>query len=153
PWNKYHQIAGRDYISGAMENTTAVIRAEQIQQKPGQLIDENTWEGTIAHELLHHWFGGLVTTESWGNITVNESLANYSEYLWFEHKCGNDDGDGDRDDALQGYKRDPKSFNKDLVRVHYDARGDMVGGGSYKRGGKGVVHMLRSYLGDEAVFG
>lgn len=153
PWNKYHQMAVRDYVSGAMENTTAVIHAEQIQQKPGQLIDENTWEGTIAHELFHHWFGDLVTTESWGNLTVNESLANYSEYLWFEHKYGKDKAEEDRYDDLQGYKLDPSNFNKNLVRVHYDAREGMFDGVSYNKGGKGVLHMLRSYLGDEAFFG
>ncbi|MBA5629375.1 M1 family metallopeptidase [Moheibacter lacus] len=153
PWNKYHQISARDYVSGAMENTTAVIFAEGVQQKPGQLIDENTWEGTIAHELFHHWFGDLVTTESWGNLTVNESLANYSEYLWFEHKFGKDKAEEDRYDDLQGYKMDPNNFNKNLVRVHYEAREDMFDGVSYNKGGKGVLHMLRSYLGDEAFFG
>ncbi len=153
PWNKYHQISARDYVSGAMENTTAVIFAEGVQQKPGQLIDENTWEGTIAHELFHHWFGDLVTTESWGNLTVNESLANYSEYLWFEHKFGKDKAEEDRYDDLQGYKMDPANFNKNLVRVHYDAREDMFDGVSYNKGGKGVLHMLRSFLGDDAFFG
>lgn len=153
PWNKYHQISARDYVSGAMENTTAVIFAEGVQQKPGQLIDENTWEGTIAHELFHHWFGDLVTTESWGNLTVNESLANYSEYLWFEHKFGKDKAEEDRYDDLQGYKMDPANFNKNLVRVHYQAREDMFDGVSYNKGGKGVLHMLRSFLGDEAFFG
>ncbi|MGB6084479.1 M1 family aminopeptidase [Moheibacter sp.] len=153
PWNKYHQIAGRDYISGAMENTTAVLFAEDVQQKPGQLIDKNRWEGTIAHELFHHWFGDLVTTESWGNLTVNESLANYSEFLWFEHKYGKDRAEEDRYDDLQGYKMDPANFNKNLVRAHYDAREDMFDGVSYNKGGKGVLHMLRSFLGDEAFFG
>src|SRR5690606_34262024 len=153
PWNKYHQIAGRDYISGAMENTTAVLFAEGVQQKPGQLIDKNRWEGTIAHELFHHWFGDLVTTESWGNLTVNESLANYSEYLWFEHKYGKDKAEEDRYHDLQGYKMDPANFNKNLVRVHFNAREDMFDGVSYNKGGKGVLHMLRSYLGDEAFFG
>lgn len=152
PWNKYHQIAARDYVSGAMENTTAVIHAEQIQQKPGQLIDENTWEGTIAHELFHHWFGDLVTAESWGNLTVNESLANYSEYLWFEHKYGKDKAEEDRYSDLEGYKMDPANFNKNLARTHYIAREDMFDGVSYNKGGKGVLHMLRSYLGDEAFF-
>lgn len=152
PWNKYSQISARDYVSGAMENTTSVIHAEGIQQKPGQLIDENTWEGTIAHELFHHWFGDLVTAESWGNLTVNESLANYSEYLWFEHKYGKDKAEEDRYNDLEGYKMDPANFNKDLKRIHYEAREDMFDGVSYNKGGKGVLHMLRSYLGDEAFF-
>ncbi|HSQ46762.1 MAG TPA: M1 family metallopeptidase, partial [Lutibacter sp.] len=72
PWDKYSQIVVRDFVSGAMENTTAVVHAEDAQQKMGQLIDSNEWESTIAHELFHHWFGDLVTTESWANLTVNE---------------------------------------------------------------------------------
>ncbi|MFA5297017.1 MAG: M1 family metallopeptidase, partial [Lutibacter sp.] len=80
PWDKYSQIVVRDYVSGAMENTTAVVHAEDAQQKKGQLIDNNEWESTIAHELFHHWFGDLVTTESWSNLTVNESFATYSVY-------------------------------------------------------------------------
>ena len=79
PWNKYHQIVGRDYVSGAMENTTAVIHGESVYQKPGQLIDENMKENTIAHEIFHHWFGNLVTTESLSNLTLNESFSNYGE--------------------------------------------------------------------------
>ena len=71
---KYAQIVGRDYVSGAMENTTAVIHEESAQQKAGDLADENKWEDVIAHELFHHWFGDLVTAESWSNLTVNESL-------------------------------------------------------------------------------
>ena len=73
-------------FQGAMENTTAVIHGEQAYQTPGQLIDENIQENTIAHELFHHWFGNLVTSESWSNLTLNESFANYSEYLWREYK-------------------------------------------------------------------
>ncbi len=153
PWNKYDQIVGRDYVSGAMENTTAVLHQEKAQQKPGQLIDENIWEGTIAHELFHHWFGDLVTMESFGNLTVNESLANYSEYLWFEHKYGKDKAEEDRYNDLEGYKMDPANFNKNLVRIHYNSQEDMFDGVSYNKGGKGVLHMLRSYLGDEAFFG
>jgi len=152
PWDKYSQIVGRDYVSGAMENTTATLHQEAAQQKPGQLIDENIWEGTIAHELFHHWFGDLVTMESFGNLTVNESMANYSEYLWFEHKYGKDKAEEDRYNDLEGYKRDPANFNKNLVRVHYDSQEDMFDGVSYNKGGKGVLHMLRSYLGDEAFF-
>ena len=74
-----------DFVSGAMENTTAVVHGEGAYQSEGDLIDENKWETIIAHELFHHWFGNLVTTENWGNITLNESFANYSEYLWLEH--------------------------------------------------------------------
>ena len=81
PWPKYDQIVGRDYVSGAMENTTATLHQESAYQNARQLVDGNSWEDVIAHELFHQWFGDLVTTESWSNITLNESFADYSETL------------------------------------------------------------------------
>ncbi len=147
-WPKYAQIVGRDYVSGAMENTTAVIHGEMAYQTGSELVDQNTWEGTIAHELFHHWFGDLVTTESWSNLTVNESFANYSEYLWYEHKYGRDRADAHRQREIRGYMT-PENELKDLVRFHYNSREDMFDAVSYNKGGT-ILHMLRSYLGDEA---
>ncbi len=74
PWNKYAQIVVRDYVSGAMENTTATLHGESVQATDRELLD-GSGESTIAHELFHQWFGDYVTTESWSNITVNESFA------------------------------------------------------------------------------
>lgn len=151
PWSKYAQITGRDYVSGAMENTTATLHQESAQQKPGDLIDENRWEETIAHELFHHWFGDLVTAESWSNLTVNESFANYSQYLWNEHKYGKDVADYGLMKESKGYMMDPSNISKDLVRFNYHSREDMFDGVSYNKGGA-ILHMLRNYLGDDAFF-
>jgi aminopeptidase N len=151
PWAKYAQISGRDYVSGAMENTTATLHGSDILQKPGQLIDENTWEDTIAHELFHHWFGDLVTAESWSNLTVNESFANYSEYLWNEYKYGKDQADYHQMQDVNMYIHNPSDFKKNLVRFNYDSREDVFDLVTYQKGG-GILHMLRNYLGDDAFF-
>ena len=87
PWNKYAQVVVRDFVSGAMENTTASTFMESVQVDRRGLLDAN-WDYIIAHELFHQWFGDLVTLESWANLPLNESFANYSEYLWEEHKNG-----------------------------------------------------------------
>ena len=147
-WPKYAQMVARDYVSGAMENTTAVLHAENAQQVPGQLIDENSWEYVIAHELFHHWFGDYVTAESWSNLTVNESFANYGEYLWIEHKYGKDEADAHRHEEIQGYLAGGNEL-KDLVRFYYESREDMFDAVSYNKGGT-ILHMLRNYLGDDA---
>lgn len=151
PWAKYAQISGRDYVSGAMENTTATLHGSDILQKPGQLIDENKWEDTIAHELFHHWFGDLVTAESWSNLTVNESFANYSEYLWNEYKYGKDQADYHQMSDVNMYIHNPSDFKKNLVRFNYDSREDVFDLVTYQKGG-GILHMLRNYLGDDAFF-
>ena len=151
PWAKYAQISGRDYVSGAMENTTATLHGSDILQKPGQLIDENKWEDTIAHELFHHWFGDLVTAESWSNLTVNESFANYSEYLWNEYKYGKDQADYHQMEDVNHYVHNPADFKKDLVRFNYASREDVFDLVTYQKGG-GILHMLRNYLGDDAFF-
>ncbi|KFF00170.1 peptidase M1 [Chryseobacterium formosense] len=151
PWAKYAQISGRDYVSGAMENTTATLHGSDILQKPGQLIDENKWEDTIAHELFHHWFGDLVTAESWSNLTVNESFANYSEYLWNEYKYGKDQADYHQMEDVGHYIHNPGDFKKNLVRFDYSSREDVFDLVTYQKGG-GILHMLRNYLGDDAFF-
>src|SRR6187200_211407 len=118
PWIKYSQITGRDFVAGAMENTTATLHQESAQQDARELTDENKWENTIAHELFHQWFGDLVTSESWSNLTVNESFANYSEYLWLEYKYGKDAAD-EHNYTEMGEYLGSKSERKDLVRFYY----------------------------------
>lgn len=151
PWEKYSQIVVREYISGAMENTTAVVHSDDAYQNTRELIDENTWENTIAHEVIHHWFGDLVTAESWSNLPLNEAFANYGEYLWFEHEYGKDYAENFIHKERQSYLRSQKNKVKDLIRFDFDKPSDMFDSVSYEKGGL-ILHMLRNYLGDEVFF-
>jgi aminopeptidase N len=150
PWQKYGQMVGRDYVSGAMENTTATLHQESAYQDARELVDGNSWEDVIAHELFHQWFGDYVTTESWSNLTLNESFANYSEYLWREYKYGKDAADAHSYSDMTGYLNS-QSENKDLVRHYYRDKEDMFDAVSYNKGGR-ILHMLRNFVGDSAFF-
>lgn len=150
PWNKYSQMTARDYVSGAMENTTATLHTDALQQNARQLVDGNKYEEYVAHELFHQWFGDLVTCESWSNLTVNESFANYSETLWNTYKYGKDAGDKQNYDDMVGYLRS-NSADLDLVRFYYKDKEDMFDAVSYNKGGR-VLHMLRHYVGDSAFY-
>jgi aminopeptidase N len=150
PWPKYDQIVGRDYVSGAMENTTATLHGEGAYQNARELKDGNDWEDVIAHELFHQWFGDLVTTESWSNITVNESFANFSETIWNEYKYGQDKGDETNYNDMQQYLNS-NSANKPLVRFHYADKEDVFDQVSYPKGGR-ILNMLRHYLGNDAFY-
>ncbi|NJL12494.1 MAG: M1 family metallopeptidase [Microscillaceae bacterium] len=73
PWNKYAQAVVQHFVSGAMENTTASVFYDYVQVDARSLQDEHH-ESIIAHELMHQWFGNLVTCENWAYITLNELL-------------------------------------------------------------------------------
>lgn len=150
PWSSYNQIVVRDYISGAMENTTAVVHGEKMYLKPGQLIDGNSHENTIAHELFHHWFGNLVTAESWANISLNESFANYGEYLWQEYKYGKEAAETHLFENNKLYF-ESQDVNKSLVEFNYLEEEELFNLVSYNKGGA-IIHMLRNYVGDTAFF-
>lgn len=150
PWDKYSQIIVRDYVSGAMENTSAAIFMEALQLTDRELLDKN-WDYIIAHELFHHWFGDLVTCESWGNLALNESFANYSEYLWYEYKFGKDYADAHRQEEMNDYLHESEKKQVPIVRSNYVHRMDMFDSHSYAKGGL-VLHMLRNQIGDEAFF-
>lgn len=151
PWQKYAQMVARDYVSGAMENTTATLHQESAQQDSRELLDGNSWETTIAHELFHHWFGDYVTAKSWSNLTVNESFANLSQQLWEEYKYGKDAGDAESYENMQQYLGSPEDAKKPLVRFYYKDREDMFDLVSYQKGGR-ILNMLRNYLGDDAFY-
>lgn len=150
PWSKFSQIIVRDFVSGAMENTTAVIFGDFIQQTKRELLDGHwTNEKIVAHEMFHHWFGDLVTTESWANLTLNEGFANYSEFLWMEHKHGADEAAFHLLQEQQGYFAQASDGGHPLIDFGYGNREDMFDAHSYNKGGC-VLNMLREVVGEEA---
>lgn len=150
PWAKYAQVVVRDFVSGAMENTTASVFMEQLLMNDRELLD-TSWDYIIAHELIHQWFGNLVTTESWANLPLNESFANYGEYLWNEFKYGEEAADYEGLQETQQYLNEAENKQVDLIRFYYEDKEDMFDSHSYAKGGR-ILHMLREYVGDEAFF-
>lgn len=150
PWDKYSQIVVRDFVSGAMENTTATVFFEGLNMSEGQFLDENH-EDIIAHELFHHWFGNLVTAESWANLPLNESFATYGEYLWEEFKYGRDQADVKGLEDMSIYLANKRKTEPDVIRFDYADKEQMFDEISYHKGGR-ILHMLRKTVGDEAFF-
>ncbi|TVP51188.1 MAG: M1 family peptidase, partial [Mongoliibacter sp.] len=150
PWQKYDQVVVRDFVSGAMENTTISVFMEELNLDERAAIDSE-WDGIIAHELFHQWFGNYVTNESWSNLTLNEAFANYSEYLWYDYKEGSDEADLHHVSEMEQYMAEASRKQVDLIRFYYDDPEDMFDSHSYAKGGR-ILHMLRNHLGDLAFF-
>ena len=152
PWEKYDQIVVREYVSGAMENTTATVHGDFLYTDEKAFADE-THEDVIAHELFHQWFGDLVTCESWGQLPLNESFATYGEYLWIEHKYGIEEADWHLLLDLEKYLNE-FAYGHRPHMIRYDVTNpiEMFDSHSYAKGGR-ILHMLRNYLGDDMFFG
>lgn len=146
PWNKYSQVVVRDYISGAMENTSASTFGEFMNKNHREIADADN-EDIVAHELFHQWFGDYVTAESWSNLTLNESFATYGEQLWRRYKYGKASVDKTLRDDLNAYLG--SNSTEPLVRFHYRDKEDMFDRVSYQKGSV-ILNYLHQLMGDEA---
>uniref|UniRef100_A0A6G1SJ60 Puromycin-sensitive aminopeptidase n=1 Tax=Aceria tosichella TaxID=561515 RepID=A0A6G1SJ60_9ACAR len=94
PLTKFDMIALRDFHSGAMENwgasifhenyllcdnssSNANIRVNGGSNRPRRLVVPLV----VAHEIVHQWFGNLLTSRTWTYLWLNEGFA---QLLMFE---------------------------------------------------------------------
>ncbi len=90
PWEKFSQIFIDDFMWGGMENTSAVTyNTSYLIDQRGMLDFTST--DVIAHELVHQWFGDLVTARDWTELWLNEGFANYYEALYKKSSRGYDE--------------------------------------------------------------
>ena len=150
PWDKYWQVCVNDFVSGAMENTSAVIHGDFVQLSERELLDGN-YEDIVAHELMHHWFGDLVTCESWANLPLNESFATYGEVMWKWYKYGESEGMLKNLQDQEAYFGEAETKQVELIRYNHNLPQDMFDRHSYEKGST-VLHMLRDIVGDDAFF-
>ncbi len=88
PLSKMHLIAVPDFAFGAMENWGAITFRENLllfypgitSRSGAQRICE-----VIAHEIVHQWFGNLVTPSDWKYLWLNESFATYFGFGVVDH--------------------------------------------------------------------
>jgi aminopeptidase N len=150
PWDKYSQVVCRDYVSGAMENTSASLFGEFVQHDNRGMIDNDN-DYIVAHELFHQWFGDLITCENWSHLTVNESFASYGEYLWIEHLGDKAQMEKVIYGDINRYLKYSESTDYPIVNFYYRDKEDMFSPIVYRKGAR-VLHLLRHELGDEVFF-
>ncbi len=83
PLAKLDLIAVPDFVSGAMENWGAItFRENALLFYPGRSSKSTKQRiaEVVAHELVHQWFGNLVTMKWWDDLWLNESFATYMAY-------------------------------------------------------------------------
>jgi aminopeptidase N len=155
PFKKLDMVAIPDYEWGGMENTASIFYKERALLVEGSTTAVEAKRGVasvIAHEMAHQWFGDLVTTKWWDDIWLNEGFA-----TWMTPK------------ALSAWDptwdQKPEIANTKAGVMRLDSRAstrpihgtaetpaeikELFDGVAYEKGAS-VLHMMESYLGEEA---
>ncbi len=80
PLGKLDLIAVPDFAFGAMENWGAITFRENLLLRYPDSTSRAGLERiceVTAHEIVHQWFGNLVTPADWRYLWLNESFATY----------------------------------------------------------------------------
>jgi aminopeptidase N len=74
PFNSYGSSVDNDSLGYALETQTRPVYSGQAS------------ENTVAHELVHMWFGNAVSPQRWQDIWLNEGWATYGSWQWREFR-------------------------------------------------------------------
>ncbi len=156
PLKKLDLLAIPDFASGAMENWGAItFRENALLVYPG-LSSKATLQRVaevVAHELVHQWFGNLVTMKWWDDLWLNESFATYLAYkamdhFWPEWKVWTDYLSQAVFGAMSlDAMKSTRSISSKILDVHeIDENFDEI---AYEKGGS-VLRMIDEYLGHDS---
>ena len=147
PYVKYATTCLPDF-GGGMENISATSMTDGALRDEISALEGDA-DGLVAHELVHQWFGDLLTCKDWSHIWLNEGFASYFDPLFAEADRGEDTFRLEMDSALRGYLANDRQYRRPVVETRYESSVQMFDGMTYAKGAC-VLHTLRGYLGDDA---
>jgi len=144
PFEKYGMTAVNMSTFGAMEHQTMTTLGNYIIDGLG------TYELTIAHELVHQWYGDAVSFLTFADVWLSEGFATYGELLWVDQVQGWQAATEYVRDSYHQYYLNwentttpPTIYNPPFNNYFYPQ--------SYEKAAS-VLHMLRLKMGDDDFF-
>ncbi|UCH78989.1 MAG: T9SS type A sorting domain-containing protein [Candidatus Coatesbacteria bacterium] len=125
---------------GGMENQTCTyIRSTYIQPN-------HNGDHLLIHELVHSWWGDMVTCGTWKDLWLNEGQATYGDALYTESRYGGASFRQQMQSYAQSYFREDEERRFSVYDPRYPWSSTVY------RKGAWVLHMLRRLMGDEAFY-
>ncbi|MCM2303445.1 MAG: ERAP1-like C-terminal domain-containing protein [Elusimicrobia bacterium] len=152
---KLDMVAAPDFASGAMENWGAILYRDAsllIDPKLSSDAAKRRVAEVVSHEIVHQWFGNLVTMGWWNDLWLNEAFATWLAYKVVDSwkpawKVWDEFDQGKRSplsiDALPG----TRPVRSDAATpAEIQAMFDPM---SYQKGGA-LLRMIEAYVGETA---
>jgi len=87
PFDNYKEVPVFDFLYAGMENASCTLFSDQFVQDQNALPQES-YLGVQAHEMVHQWWGNLVTEASGEDHWLHEGFATYYAQLAEAHIRG-----------------------------------------------------------------
>jgi hypothetical protein len=143
-------VAAAPFRSLGMEFSGIVLLALRLYdlEEEGQGINNRVLlEGTLAHEVAHQWFYGVVGTDQAEEPWIDESLAQYASWLYYRDRYGEAAARGafrEFDDRWDRIDRAPVPIGKPVVEYTPGEYGAVIYGRAPL-----FLHALSGRMGEE----
>jgi len=159
PWSRYGHAVVHRFMWGGMENTTLTTISDRVlMDAEVQAVEDVEVDSLVVHELVHQWYGDLMTMKGWSDIWLNESFATWLEArgsaAWHAHAHGEVEADA-LDLHLWGNRaayldEDGSRYRRALVTNRWLDAYELFDRVAYEKGSL-VLHHLGAVLGDDAL--
>ena len=141
-------VAATPTNAGGIEYPGAIVVAQGLYDEEGGFFELAT-----AHEVAHQWWYGIIGSDQLDEPWLDESLTNYSAYLYFEETAGSDAASVVKERVFEGPYRGAQQSERDrAVAGPVDSFSERDYGAIVYGKGPLFFDALRARLGDEAFF-
>jgi len=129
---------------GGFEAPGNVQLAEGLFDRPGR------GQGTLAHELVHMWFGDAVGYSEWREVWLSEGFASYFG-PWLHAQTGGPSLQASMANLRNRWRKSFEGRTKSIRDDSFPHPDQALNSNTYPKGAW-VLHMLRGEVGEDAFF-
>jgi aminopeptidase N len=149
PFEKLNVLVLEEFLLESYFGAGLVVLSKDLFNTTFSDSNAQVWEKELAAQIFKQWFGGLVSPESWKQISLSESLGGFGSLIWVENAYGKQAKTAALVEYSELYKAAPNKTS--LLRERYELSDELLDETTSFKGPM-VFNMLNYYLGDEGYY-